>query len=278
LIQPVIKGDAFVDQVRQSRDQSGLRIWWLGQSGFLLQHRGHHALVDPYLSDSLTQKYAQTDKPHVRMTELLVQPERLDFIDVVSSSHNHTDHLDSHTLVPLMAANPQITVIVPRANLGFAADRLEVAPDRLTTVDVGGSVEAGGYTFHALPAAHDDLETDQNGFHKYVGYVIESDGVRVYHSGDTMMYEGMLERLKPMGVDVALLPINGKREHRRVAGNLWGREAAQLGSDIGAGIVVPCHYEMFEFNTESPDEFVMTCEQIGQRYRVLKCGEMLQVA
>ena len=44
-------------------------------------------LFDPYLSDSLTAKYADTDKPHVRITERVIDPESLDFIDVATSSH-----------------------------------------------------------------------------------------------------------------------------------------------------------------------------------------------
>ncbi|MDZ7647669.1 MAG: hypothetical protein U5K54_11100 [Cytophagales bacterium] len=52
-------------------------------------------LFDPYLSDSLSKKYASTNKPHKRMSELVIAPELLDCIDVVTSSHNHTDHLDA---------------------------------------------------------------------------------------------------------------------------------------------------------------------------------------
>jgi L-ascorbate metabolism protein UlaG (beta-lactamase superfamily) len=53
-----------------------------------------------------------------------------------------------------------------------------------------------------------------------------------------------------------------------------GTEAARLAKAIGAKVVVPCHYDMFEFNTADPYElFVPECERIGQRYRVLKLGE-----
>ena len=50
-------------------DESHFYIWWLGQSGFLLQWKGKRILIDPYLSDSLTKKYLLTDKPHTRMSE-----------------------------------------------------------------------------------------------------------------------------------------------------------------------------------------------------------------
>ena len=40
------------------KDQEKFYTWWLGQSGFLLQWKGNRILIDPYLSDSLTKKYA----------------------------------------------------------------------------------------------------------------------------------------------------------------------------------------------------------------------------
>jgi L-ascorbate metabolism protein UlaG (beta-lactamase superfamily) len=72
-----------------------------------------------------------------------------------------------------------------------------------------------------------------------------------------------------------LLPINGNVPERRVAGNLNGTEAAALAKACGARMVVPCHYEMFEFNTVTPEEFVFACERLGQSHRVMGCGERL---
>src|SRR5687767_15674091 len=89
MIRPVLQDEAFLEDVEKAgQDLQNLHLWWLGQSGFLVQWQGRHLLLDPYLSDSLTQKYAATDKPHVRMTEIPIAPERLNFIDVVTSSHN----------------------------------------------------------------------------------------------------------------------------------------------------------------------------------------------
>ena len=101
---------------------------------------------------------------------------------------------------------------------------------------------------------------------------------RIYHSGDTVRYAGMAERLREHAPDVALLPINGRDPARGVAGNLDGPEAATLARDAGAGLVVPCHYEGFAFNTASPEPFREACEALGQPYRVLRAGERLQVA
>src|SRR6185369_3818494 len=92
-------------------------------------------------------------------------------------------------------------------------------------------------------------------------------------SGDTLLYEGMAEKLAGFGVDVALLPINGDFPERCVAGNLNGREAARLAKEIGADVVIPCHFEMFEFNTATPEEFIHAAQELKQNYRVLKAGE-----
>ncbi|MDX1565693.1 MAG: MBL fold metallo-hydrolase, partial [Phycisphaeraceae bacterium] len=107
---------------------------------------------------------------------------------------------------------------------------------------------------------------------RFMGFVARFGEWAVYHSGDTMLYEGMADLLAPFRVDLALLPINGRRPERRVAGNLWGDEAAQLARDIGAGMAIPCHYDMFEFNTESPQQFIEACEKIDQPCQVLENG------
>lgn len=276
MIEPALKDNAFLASVRDANpDPKRLHLWWLGQSGFLLKWADRHLLFDPYLSDSLTQKYASTDKPHVRMTERVVDPSRLDFIDVATSTHNHTDHLDAETLKPLMNVNGELQLVIPEANRKFVCDRLDCELSWPVGLDAGRSVTVATFEIHAVPAAHEHIGQDDVGRCHYLGFVVHCGDWTVYHSGDTMMYDGMAETLKPFGVDVALLPINGRNPERRVAGNMNGEEAARLGKEIDAGLVIPCHYEMFEFNTESPELFTKTCETIGQAYTVLKAGERL---
>jgi L-ascorbate metabolism protein UlaG (beta-lactamase superfamily) len=275
LIQPALSYGALFADIRAASLRDGnFRLWWLGQSGFLLQWEGRHLLLDPYLSDSLTAKYAATDKPHVRMTALAIRPEQmLGFIDVVTSSHNHTDHLDAETLAPLLAADPDLTLVIPEGNRAFVADRLRIPEARPRGLDDGRSLETRGFTIHAVASAHEELERDELGRCRYLGYVVRFGGWSVYHSGDTVRYAGMAEKLVSFQVDVALLPINGRAPERRVAGNLSGAEAAGLAHDIGAKVAIPCHYEMFEFNTATPDEFAAECARLRQAYRIVRCGE-----
>lgn len=274
MIQPVQKDETLLHDIRSAEETpDALRLWWLGQSGYLVQWQGQHLLLDPYLSDSLTKKYANTAKPHIRMTERAIAPERLNFIDVVTSSHNHTDHLDGETLGPLLQVNPNLTVIVSAANRAFAVDRLQVAQDRLTAITLSQPVTVGAFTFHAVPAAHEQIEQDEQGHHKFIGLIVEVGPWVIYHSGDTVLYDGMVESLHRWSIDLALLPINGRDPKRGVAGNLSGIEAAQLGKDTGAKLVIPCHYDLFEFNTVTPDEFSQQATALQQPYRILQCGE-----
>ena len=278
MIAPLLRDDAFLADVAQPPAvPDGLRVWWLGQSGFLLRCGGQLALLDPYLSDSLTVKYAATDKPHVRMTERVIAPERLTGIEVITSSHNHTDHLDAETLRPLLAANPRARLVIPEANRAFVANRLGISAAEPVGLDDGASATVGAFTFHGIAAAHNELTRDAAGRHHFLGYVIRCGRWTIYHSGDTLLYDGLAEKLRAFApIDLALLPINGNKSERRVAGNLNGREVAQLAHAIGARCVVPCHYEMFEFNTADPHElFIPECERLGQPFRVLRAGEAL---
>jgi len=277
VIRPLQSHAALLADIRGADRRDGsFRLWWLGQSGFLLQWQGIHVLLDPYLSDSLTRKYSQTDKPHVRLTELVIDPADLSFVDVVTSSHNHTDHLDAETLSPILACNPRMKLVIPEANRSFVADRLQIEPAMPIGLDDGATIEISGIRFSGVASAHETVERDERGHVKALGYVLQFGDWSLYHSGDTLRYDGMAEKLRPFALDVALLPINGRAPERRVAGNLSGPEAAQLAHDIGTKLAIPCHFEMFEFNTASPDAFVETCRRLGQPFCLLRCGERFE--
>lgn len=274
LIQAYQKDDQLLRDILESNSlDDGFRLWWLGQSGYLIQYKDQHLLIDPYLSDSLTKKYAQTNKPHIRMSELVVNPEKLDMIDVVTSSHNHTDHLDGETLIPLLKANPSLKMLIPEANRAFVANRINKDVDYPLGLDAEETLSLGHFHFTAIPAAHEALEKDEKGRHKFLGYVIEFGKWSIYHSGDTLLYAGLAEALKKYNIDIALLPINGKDPKRKVAGNLNGKEAAKLGKDIGAGLVIPCHYDMFTFNTANPNRLAEEAQKISQAYIILRIGQ-----
>ena len=91
------------------------------------------------------------------------------------------------------------------------------------------------------------------GRHLYLGFVIEAEGLRLYHSGDSLAYEGLAGWLGPDPFDVLFLPINGRDPARGVAGNMSAAEAVALAAAVRPRFVVPHHYDMFTFNTVPVD-------------------------
>ena len=274
LIPALQKDDMLLKDIQQAAsDREAFYLWWLGQSGYLVQWHGQYLLIDPYLSDSLTHKYARTEKPHVRMSELVIDPARLNFIDVVTSSHNHTDHLDGETLKPLFRVNPNLKFVIPEANRDFVAERVAIDPAVPLGLNDGEHLTIGDFTIHAVPAAHETVERDEEGQCRFLGYVVQFGPYTVYHSGDTMWYDEIVETLAPFDIDVALLPINGRDPKRKVAGNLNAEQAVRLAKEIRARVVIPCHYDMFTFNTADPDEFVREAQVQEQACHVLRAGE-----
>ena len=278
LIKPLLQNDALLADIHAaSNGGDRLHVWWLGQSGFLLKCAGEYLLLDPYLSDSLTKKYAKTDKPHVRMTDLAIAPEKLDMIGVVTSSHQHTDHFDEDTLRPLTKANGHLKIVLPEASVPQGRKRVPDSNVEFVALNDGQTVEVEGWEFTGVAAAHNTVERDDQGRCHFLGYIVRRNGITIYHSGDTLWHDDLIEPLRSARCDLMLLPINGHKQERRVAGNLNGVEAAALAKACNAGLVVPCHYEMFKFNTDTPDEFVRTCERLGQRHHPMRCGSRLTI-
>ena len=265
------------DMAAASLDEDTLHVWWLGQSGFLVQWAGERLLFDPYLSDSLTEKYATTDKPHVRMTERCIDPRLLTGISRVTASHMHTDHLDGATLVPLAAANPGFRLYLPHPIISEAEKRLGEAQVNYCGIGDHDVYVEGEWELRGVIAKHNEVLRDEHDNCHYTGFLVKCGPFTIYHSGDTLWHEDIVKVVRENPCDLLLLPINGNKPERRVAGNLNGTEAAALAKVGGARLVVPCHYDMFEFNTAPPDEFVTACGRLEQPFRVMRCGEKLEM-
>jgi L-ascorbate metabolism protein UlaG (beta-lactamase superfamily) len=232
-------------------DCAAVRFWWLGQAGFAFKHRGRLLLIDPYLSDSLAKKYRNSELEHQRMMPVPVAPESIHGCGWYLCTHAHTDHMDPLTIRAVrQAANP--VFVAPRAEVARAVER-GIPSDRLCPLNAGETLNlAPDVTIAALASAHERLEMDTEGNHKYLGYVITLGGVRLYHSGDCVPYAGLERQLAERRVDVAFLPLNGRdayRASRGVAGNFTISEAITLCRAAGIGWLVGHHFGMFDFNT-----------------------------
>jgi L-ascorbate 6-phosphate lactonase len=193
-------------------------------------------------------------------------PEEASGVDAVLCTHDHLDHLDRETLAAAASAAPSAHVVVPRP---FAEEvaHLGVPSGRIVGAQPSDVLEIHGLTIRALPARHSDDPADgydfgrerSGGLYRFLGYLFETEGTRVYHSGDTIPFDGLAEQLRNHHVDLALLPINGRdqaREALGIAGNLDEREAAHVAADAGVEALVPMHYDMFASNLGSPARLV----------------------
>jgi L-ascorbate metabolism protein UlaG (beta-lactamase superfamily) len=236
-------------EIRTTRVPAGaVAIWWLGQLGFVVKGGGRTVALDLYLSNY------PGDVP--RMYPPPIQPEALAGLDVVCCSHEHIDHIDPWTLDPVAVASPEAVFVVPEMCLPLVdgvLPRARVIPSRADEPLV-----AGGVPITPIPAAHDALEGAERG-HRWQGFIFTLDGVTLCHTGDTVMYDGLVERLQEHKVDVLLAPINGRdyfRTRQDIIGNLSAREAADLAAAAGVPMLIPAHWDLFAANAENPGHLV----------------------
>jgi L-ascorbate metabolism protein UlaG (beta-lactamase superfamily) len=281
MIEPSRAGIELIEEIRASCPARGsLDAWWLGQSGFLLKSPTGLLAVDLYLSEYLTRKYEHTARPHVRMTRAPLRGGDLSGLDLVLASHKHSDHLDPGTMPDLLAASPGAILVLPEALVAYARDDLGLPGDRIAGIDAGGVMERAGFRVRAIPSAHEGLDTDAAGHHLYLGFVIEAEGRRLYHSGDGLAYDGLAEQLGDGPFDVLFLPINGRDPARGVPGNMSAAEAVDLSARIRPRFVVPHHYDMFTFNTVPVEAFATEAHRLpaGVEARILRCGERWEIS
>jgi L-ascorbate metabolism protein UlaG (beta-lactamase superfamily) len=228
-----------------------LQIRRLAQAGFVLRGGGTTIVIDAFLSP----------RPD-RLVPPLVAPADLAGVDAILATHEHRDHLDLVALPGLVAASPRAAVVVPAPITERVAN---IAGSRVVPAFVGRQIVIGAARIVPVPACHGATMADaysfgqelSGGLYRFVGYVIELAGVRVYHAGDTIGYDGMAERLRDLRVDLAFLPINGRtpeREARGLVGNLAPAEAADVAAGAGIAMMVPMHHDTIDGNTGSVAE------------------------
>lgn len=276
MIEPVLQGRALLADIENAQPIEGQAcIWWLGQSGYAIKTASALFYIDLYLSEHLTQKYANTENPHIRMTTAPLRGEQITNARWVFASHKHSDHLDPGTLPALFTASARAHLILPTALIDHAV-KLGLPRERLIPTRGDETLTLDGITVHSIPSAHPGLDYDETTGYPFLGFVFEVDGLKVYHSGDTILYDGLAERLQRLQPDLVFLPINGTDERRKmfnIAPNTNPAEAVELAQQIGKPLLIPHHYDMFTFNTVDVREFTKLAEAAGQPYRVLQAGE-----
>jgi len=235
----------------------GVALWWLGQAGFLIRCANTNIIIDAYLSDVLAAKYEGQIYSHVRMMPPPIPMVDLTHINYVICSHSHSDHMDPGLLPVIRDRNPDCRFVVPEAVRSAAADR-GIPGERLLAVDAGSEITlAEGLVLSVIPSAHEILQQDEEGHHAYLGFIFQFGELGVYHPGDCLPYPGYDSRLTPHHIDLALMPVNGRREElsrRGIPGNFSFTQSRKIMRDHGIRYMIPHHYGMFEFNTVERDE------------------------
>ena len=227
----------------------------LGQVGYRFQFGQTVVYVDPYLSDYVE----EVEGPELRrMFPAPVAPEAVRDADWIVLTHVHIDHCDPRTVGAISRASPLSHFVGPAPVLevlrqqGLDESRMHLAPE----TDWFALGEAVSIT--AVPAAHPQVERDRQGRAQCVGYVLEYQGRRIYHAGDTSLADELMQRLKELApIEIAFLPMNERnyfRARRGIIGNMTIREAFGLIDEIGVKVLVPTHWDMFEPNSVPREE------------------------
>ena len=223
-------------------------LWWLGQMGLWVK-LGDTVLSVDYFASGLPGRQVPPPVPAEQVTA----------VDVFLGTHDHADHIDRPAWRVWRETCPDARFVCPALHRDSLINE-GIASERLIGLDDGEACRVGDVVIHAVAAAHEFLSPDPaSGRHPCLQYVIEGNGVRIYHAGDTLRYEGMLAKLRGLGhIDAAILPINGRdaaRYRRGCIGNMTYQEAVDLAGELRPGLVLPGHWDMFANNSEDPAAF-----------------------
>ncbi|MFN2464033.1 MAG: MBL fold metallo-hydrolase [Candidatus Dormibacteria bacterium] len=253
-----VQTDNLLREIETANVPAGtVALWWLGQEGWVIRGGDATLVIDAFITD-----YGNYGRAYPSPLD----PTAFGSADLVIGTHNHVDHIDPLGFPQLMTASGSARGVVP-AQVLEAVVEMDVAPERLTGMIVGQVLEHKAVRLTAIPAVHSDdpnrdgygLFIDDQGRHRYLGYVIEIDGVRIAHLGDTMVYDGLVETVRNLDLDLLMLPINGQgyfRHGHGIAGNMNAFDAAHLVEESGAQLAVPMHWDLFTGNGEDPGHFV----------------------
>jgi L-ascorbate metabolism protein UlaG (beta-lactamase superfamily) len=234
-----------------------MNLKFLGQAGFLIDLAGFRFLIDPYLSNYVITSGAGDAALFSREFPAPLEVQAIKNIDAIFITHDHADHCDPETILPLLDHNPGCMLIGPQPVL----DHLEkegVIQKNLCLAPVFTTKTIGSIRYTSVPSAHYGLDQDPiSGEFPNLGFVLDLGGVILYHSGDTILYDGLEDCLKKISMhyDICCLPVNGrdtKREALGMIGNLHPEEALQLTDKLNAKWLIPMHNDLFKVNQLDP--------------------------
>jgi L-ascorbate metabolism protein UlaG (beta-lactamase superfamily) len=231
-----------------------MKVRWLGWAGVEIDADGAALVIDPLADVAAT--FAAVGEERLRRAKLpAVVPAEAGGTAVAGLvSHLHRDHTDAGALARALA--PEAVVYEPAwpggedaENLALAQANAELEPAGLErrATGVWERAEVGPFTITALPAV-DGLGDPQ------VSWLVEADGRRVLHLGDTIFHGYWWRMARRHGpFDVVLAPINGAvvdfphlQPPSPLPAAMEPEQAALAGELLGAGTLIPIHYDGYE--------------------------------
>jgi L-ascorbate metabolism protein UlaG (beta-lactamase superfamily) len=243
----------------------GVLVALPGRSGGEIA-RGTTIAIDPYLSEAAFRSYRQ-----VRAVAAPLSAEEAE-LDALLASHSHEDHLGPDSL-PMFMSHPGTLLVGPPLAVAKAAS-MGIGPERARAVARGDQLMVGDLSVRAVRERHEFIPEPTP---DAVGYVVQHDGVSLYHSGDTEYDAEIIDDTK--GVTISFVAING------TAGNMNAHEAALMAWRQGARAAVPFHYGLWPASgygqgaTIDPGLFVSTYHRLepAGRAHVLSPGQGVEV-
>lgn len=230
-----------------------IRVKWFGHSAFLIYGDKGNILIDPFLNENSLSP---------------VKANELNDIDIILVTHGHFDHLGD----TIEIATRNKSKVVAIAELATYLSKFGI--DTLG-MNFGGKVEINGIKIWMFPAIHSSSIIDNTGKIIYMGnpasFLIEYNGRRIYHAGDTMVFKDMELIPKIAGeIDLALLPIGG----RYVMDVAQALIALDL---LKPKKVIPMHYNTWNIIRADPYYFKEKAKEKGVEVYVINPGEEIEI-
>lgn len=228
-----------------------LALTWIGHASFLLQFPDLNLIIDPNFANWLF-LLKRLKRPGLRVADL--PP-----IDVVLLTHAHFDHFHKPSLRRL-PPSPKIAILP--WGCGSLARRLGF--ERIVELRWWESFGSGDWKVTLVPARHWGARTLRDAHRGWGGFVIEHQGRRVYHAGDSAYFEGFQEigeRLRP---ELALLPIGAYFPDSFRHTHMGPDQAVTAFKDLRADWLVPMHFGTFKLSFEAMEEPERWLRQIAR--------------
>lgn len=220
--------------------QSQVALTWIGHASFLAQFTDLNVLIDPNFANWLFLL------KRIKRTGLKIRD--LPPVDLVLLTHAHFDHFHKPTLRRLPA--PKIGVMP--WGVGDLARGLGF--DRIIELQWWESFSHGDWKVTLVPTKHWGARVLRDDHRGYGGFLLEHQGRRIFHAGDSAYFEGFTEIGRRCQPEIALLPIGAyfPESFRRV--HMGPDEAIRAFQDLRSSWFVPMHYGSFKLSFEELDE------------------------